>query len=265
MIYILPGATDTLAPFALFDNKFSEGALTAYNTPAESAAENMLGPQTYDYWRSSVVPAVATVVLAAPAPSDCFAFAAHDLGSKNAQVNIYYSPTDVAGWYEITTIYPVDDKPFAVLFPSITAQRWRVRIGTADAPPSIGICYVGKRLVFPADVAPPYVTAPHAARVENFPSLSAGGQLLGVRQKRKAGEMSVNFSPIARAFIEGDMAMFRARYDDGLPFFWAASPGKYPDDLSFAWRPDGGGELRPAYDAGGRNAQISMSLQTYGA
>lgn len=265
MIEIETGAADAFAPMVLYRNRLAEGALSATNTETGYFVENVMGPQTFDYWKASALPAEFSVTLAAAAEFDCFALVAHNLGTVAASVSVYYSATDVSAWVEIGTYTFADDQAAAVIFPAVTGQRFRLVFNSADAMPFVGVCFAGKRLVFPGAVLPPYVTAPNAARVDGFPSVSLGGQFLGSYTLRQGAELSAQFSPMPRAWIEGDFAAFRAAYDGSQPFFWAASPATFADDLAYCWRPDGGRELRPAFSEGALYASIAMELAAYAA
>jgi len=265
MIYLQSGVADPFSPMVLFQNLFAQGTLTATSTAAGSFVENLLGPQTFDFWKPAALPAEFSVTLAAPAACDCIALDAHNLGTAGASVSLYYSVTDTSAWVLITTIAPTDDRAAAVIFPSVTGRRFRVVINSASGTPFIGIAMAGLRLSFPGEILAPYVPAQHAVRVEPYPSLSMGGQFQGSRVKWKGAQISVQFSPLARAWVDANMRAFQAHYDAVKPFFWASCPGKYPQDIAYVWRAEGVEELRPAYDAGGLHGMVMMELAAYGA
>ena len=194
MITIVAGALDTDWPTVLLQNVMANGTLAGFT--GSGAKANVLGPQTYDYWQPLAVGNRISVTLAVAATCDCFAIAAHDVGSTGATVQLQYSLTG-AVWVTAATVTPANDDAIMVIIPPVSALMWGVAISAAPGVlPSFGIIYIGQRLVIPAALAVPYVPLNLAAKIELAASKSLGGQLLGSRIARKGRPLS--FSAVTR-------------------------------------------------------------------
>lgn len=260
MIHVSGTPSDLDRPCILWRNLLAEGALVASSAAAGTFAENVLGPQTYDWLTFAAMPGTLSVTLAAAAECDACAMISHNLGSLAATV--YVERWTGSAWEVMASAAPTDDAPLMMVFPAASAAQWRVRVTGASAV-SLGVVYLGKRLVVPATIQPTYVPSDHAGRVELVTAETLGGQFSGASVWRKGRELDVSFSPVPRAFVDGDLVAFRDHHDAGLPFFWAGSPGAMPRDLSYCWRREG--ELRPAYAAGGYWAGFSLRMAGHGA
>lgn len=265
MINIQSGALLTEFPAVLYRNVLAEGTLTATGT-GSGAVANILGPQTFDYWKPAAVGNAAQVVLASLATCDTFAIDAHDLGTRGATVAFQYRVASTGAWTTIATLTPSDDSPIMVFFPPVSALSWGVQITAAPGTlPSLGIVYCGPKLAFPSPLAVPYTPLNFSANVEVFPSVSIGYQLLATRFERHGKATSVPFCPIDGSWLAANIEPFRAIYDTGTPFFYAGCPVAWPLDLGFCRRGMKAGELRPAYDAGGLWATLRLEVEAYGA
>lgn len=261
MIHVTATPADLDRPAVLWVNLLASGTLTASGAAAGSYAENILGPQTYDAWTADALPAWVAVELAAPAEADCCGIVAHTLGSLGATVAVELWTG--SAWAAVATASPATDEPLMLVWPVTSAARWRLRI-TGSAVPSLGVAVLGRRLIFPATIAPPYVPANLARRVDLEPQVSLGGQYVGGTVWRQARELEAQLTPLPRSFVDGaGMDAFAAHYDAGGTFFWAGSPAAMPRDLAYCWRR--GDELRPVYSAGGYWAAVTMRMAAHGA
>lgn len=261
MIFLASGAADADKPAILFDNILSRATLDASST-AIGAAANVLGPQTFDWWQASAMPATLTGTLAAAESCDCACIAAHDLGTKAATVIV--QRWNGSGWVAVATYAPTDDAALMLIWPAVSADQWRIRFTGASAP-KIGIAFIGSRLIVPEAVAAPYIPADMAQRVELMAARSLGGQFLGVSVYRRGLEGEAGFGPVPRSWVDGALRPFAAHYDAGGTFFFAGAPALMPGDVAYCWRSENAGELRPSYSAGGYWAAIKMGLAGYGA
>lgn len=269
MIVNSGGAASANSPFVMFDNYLKTSNITA--TSAVSGDLTALkGAQTFDRFYGTVNTFSVGFDLLTAKAVDFIGIASHNLGTLRRRVSLDYSANGVTYTNQVAFQSILTDAAFAFVFPVRTARYWRLNITNDVGQPAVAgaglsVCFLGQRLVLPAFVTPPYVAINHAARAAVVPSVSLGGQYLGSRVRRVGGDMDVNLSPVGRAFVESNMAGFEAHYDASRPFFWASSPEKYPLDLAYCWRSARAGELRPAYDAGGRYCMIGLGLDTYGA
>ncbi|AWB48885.1 hypothetical protein HYN69_10560 [Gemmobacter aquarius] len=264
MITCLSGAVDTANPAVLWSNALGRGTLVASTAAADGAAANALGPQTYDFWTPTAMPATLTATLPAAELVDCFAIAAHNLGTKAATVTLAYSVDLVAAYIDVATLTPTDDDAQMLVFPAVSARRLRLTVAGASIP-SIGIASIGKRLVFPGGIQPGYVPFDRARRVQLLGGSTLGGHFLGNRVTRRGADMSVKFTVLPRTWADADLVPFNAHYDAGGAFFFAGSPSFLPQDCAYAWRSVDAGEMRPALQAGGKWVDVGMELAAYAA
>ncbi len=259
MIYLASGSADPDKPAILFDSVLGRATLAPSST-ADGAVANVLGPQTYDWWRASAMPATLTATLDAAESCDCCAL----IGDGLAGLSVYVERKSGSTWLTAASAAPADDSALMLVFPAASATQWRIRI-TGSAPPAIRIAYLGARLIVPESVAAPYVAADSAQRVELMTARSLGGQYLGASTYRRGLSGEVAFGPVPRAWVDGDLRAFRDVYDAGGTFFFAGSPALMPRDIAYCWRGESADELRPSYSAGGYWATVKMGLGGYGA
>lgn len=259
MIHVDPAATDPLASMLLFRNVLAEGTLAASTEAADGAAANALGPQTYDYWTPTAVPATLAVTLADDVECDCAAIVAHDLGSKGATVEVQYYDTATTAWVTAQTVTPTDDSTILMIFPAEESDQWRFRVTSHIA--SIGVAMIGPRLLIPGGTQASYTPLNLALDIELMPSVSIAGQFLGTRINRMGAGASIALSTQERAWIEGAFAPFIAHYNGGQPFVWASCPNALKDDVSYCWR--SGGTLQAAYGAGALFGEVALEVEAY--
>ncbi|NBZ87914.1 hypothetical protein [Stagnihabitans tardus] len=271
MIVVNGDAVGAEFPTVLFDNALASATLSGATVSAGAARENVLGPQTFDYWEPITQTGVLTATWAAPIQLDMVAIAAHNLHLTGANLRVHAAPDLVAVTSNITVFAAADlaangAGPLAVVFGSRTVQKlsFTCTAGPGAPLPRIGIIYAGQRLAIPGGIAPPYVQAEDARKVETNAAQSLGGHYLRGMARRKAMRQTAQISAVERAWADGALQPFRAAYDMGAPFFWAGSPAFLTRDLSYAWRPDDAPELRPQVLAGGARVGLTLELAGYG-
>ncbi len=251
---------------ALYRNLLNEVALVTGTPDPAHPVENIRGPQTYDYATGSAndwylfgsFPALQTV--------DCVAFAAHNMGAGGCTLGIYTRVTAGSGAYTTAFlgVIPNDDATIIVL-PPVELRDFLFVFTNATGIARIGVAFMGARMVFPGFIQPPYVPMNAADTVTIDPAISLGGHYLGGSVQRRGRQQNVTFSPMPRAFVDGDLRPFARHFNDGNPFFWAGSPAYMPDDAGYVWRGQAGGELRPSLLGGGLYADLTMGVDGYGA
>lgn len=261
MIHVTGTPADLDRPAVLWHNLLADGTLTASGSAAGTFPANALGPQTYDGWAGDALPAWLAVELAAAAEADCCAIVAHNLGTMGATVIV--EVWTGSAWAAVATATPAGDDPLMLIWPVTSAARWRLRV-TGAAVPWLGVVILGRRLIIPATIAPPYVPADLARRVDLEPQVSLGGHYVGATAWRQALELEAQFTPLPRSFVHGaDMMAFADHYDHGGTFFWAGGAAVMPRDLAYCWRR--GDELRPANSPGDYWAAVTLRMAGYGA
>jgi len=247
-------------PMVLWRNRMQLGTITASSETADGAAENAIDDLTWDFWTPNALAATFAVVISSPAELDCAAIVAHTLGTNGNTVQVQY--WDGAAWETVSTIVPDDDSPILAIWEPVESDEWRFRI-SGGTEPNIGVLMLGERLIFPTGILEGYVALHHAKRYDLMNSTSIGGQFLGNRVNRVGAETTVTFGMIERSWVDGAMRNFETHYNEGKPFYYAGSPSDMEKDHGYCWRPQGGGELRPAFIEGDYWAEMTMDLASY--
>lgn len=264
MIYIegTQVADDSL-PMVLWDNFYARGTVTASSQASDGAAANAAEETTYDYWTPSFGNATITVTLSSAETANCCAIAAHNLGTVGSTIYVQKDLTGSGSWTNVAgPIAPTTDDPILIVFDNTTNSAFRLFVQGSTAP-SIGVVFLGKRLVFSTGVALPYTPIWQSQKVDLLQSVSLGGQFLGNRVNRRGGTGAVTLNVLERSFIEGtDFQAFKTHYDNGKAFFFASSPADYPEDLAYVWRAPNN-TMRPTFANNGLFYQVNMSLEAY--
>lgn len=264
MFVLNSGATFTDSPFVLFGNVLDEATFSGGTPAAGSEWENMLGPQTFDFYMPVSMNAVPGAVVPGPRDFDCMILADHNFGTIGlTQVYAQWRLDAADTWKTVFNILApnITDDDICAIFPMVSGAEYRFAV-VGPAAPRVGLWYVGKRLIFPGVLIEPYTPARLARRVETLPAVSAGNHYLGASAYRRASDRDAIFSPLPRAWVEADLLEFADHYNAGRPFFFGGSPLNLPADLSYSWRPENGPELRPALMAGGY-ASLQMGVAAY--
>lgn len=269
MIHIDPGATAVDDAMVLYRNVLAEGVLTSGAVADGGYVENLLGPQTFDFWEPSFITGSggATCVLAEPMTADCAAIIGHNLASVGAQVSIQHRPVGGA-WTDPATarITPETNEDILFLFPERIAEAYRVWITipageTAPVRPVISIAMIGQRLLIPGGVRAGYTPVNLAPNIETTPHMSRGGQFLGVTHNIMGASTHIPLAMQERGWIENEARPFIEHYNKGLPFVWASCPQLMPDDFAYGWRD--GDVLSAEYGQGALYGDMSMDVSAY--
>lgn len=211
----------------------------------------------------AVIPPSLTVTLSAPATVDALALVAHDLAARGVSASLAYSVSDVSAFVPVGSFAPADRDAAMMIFPAVTGRRFRLSL-SGPSMPAIGVVMLGRRLVFPADVQPPYKPLSQSGRVDVIGAQSLSGQHLGNRWRRRAAAGNVNLSAMPRAWFDGaDALAFADHYNTGKPFVWCADPAGLPRDCAYAWRSSSAAELVPEIQPGAIHAAFGMELEAY--
>jgi hypothetical protein len=263
MIYFnyTPTEVDSF-PIVLFDNKVVGATITASSEDLpDGAKENVATTSTFDFWQPESGTASITFDLGASFLVDTVSIVAHTLGSVSAVVKLE-SSTDGSTWVEEAEEEPEDNSTITFLIVGKSRRYWRISTVSTDAY-VIGNVLIGKKLVFPAGVRPPYTPTDMAENVELLISETLEGQFITNRPLRYGISTEVNLNAVEYGFVEDDLKPFRRHFNDGKPFIWASSPRFLENDTAYVWRRFDGGELRPVFDANGNFMNLSMDLMGY--
>lgn len=270
MIHIHPGASAIYDSMVLYRNVLAEGVLTS-TVPVKAGGNvnNMLGPQTFDFWEPDrfADSMGAACELTQPMTADCAAIIGHNLATVGAQVAIQHKLTD-GNWTDPLTarLNPDTNDDILFLFPERTSTAYRVWITipagvTPPVSPVISIAMIGQRLLIPDGITEGYTPLNLARQVDLQPNITRGGQFLGNRVQRVGAGTSISLAQQERHWIENDAQDFIAHYNAGKPFIWASCPEFLPNDMAYCWR--SGGVLSASYGQGAIYGEMSMEVQAY--
>ena len=240
-IDIMPGdaAYDELntLPMVLYDNVFTRGTLTTNTETDDGWVANAADAQTHDFWAPAILPAFVNTVLPQPETVDCLFVANHNIGSLGADIILRQDNLN------IRIFKPLDNRPFMMVIPEVTATIFEFRIrNTATEPGTAyaGVVMLGKRLVFPSGVTVGYQPLNTARRVRKLSSTTLKGHNIGTRIVKGGGETSALIQNMPAEFVDNDMFEFSKKYSNGDPFAWASGPSLFPDDLGLVQSQIGG-------------------------
>jgi hypothetical protein len=259
MIYISGFLGGVEEPSILWDDLLGKGTLTASSALADGAGANAAYDGTTDRWRPSAMPATLAVTLSGAAHADSAAIVGHNLGTAGA--TLFVEHWSGAAWVVSATVSPSDNSPLLLVFARALSDQWRMRI-TGAALIYMARAMIGKRLIVPGGVVPPYVPLNLAEEIELLDGgQSRNGQHIPSPIQRVGGAGSIDIMPQEWEWVTGpEFDGFRRHFNRGNAFFFAASPACYPDDISYCRRD--GRELQPSF----QNAflmSISMGVRVY--
>lgn len=259
MIYASIDATELNEASALFRNVLAEGTLAWSSQSADGFAANALGPQTYDFWTPTALPATLSVTLGAAVECDACAIIGHTLFTAGATVAVEW--WNGSAWITAHSVTPTDDRDLMLIFGAQSSAQWRIRVTGAAVMPSISVAMIGPRFIIPDGVAADYVPLNLALDIDLAPSITVKGQYVGTFVKRTGGATSISLAQQRREWIEDEARPFIAHYNEGAPFVWSSCPDLLPDDMAYCWR--SGGVLRASYGAGARWGQMGLEVSAY--
>ena len=191
-------------------------------------------PPTYNAWRPDAMPATWEVDAGAAVSVDYCGIGAHDIGTSEAAVIVEY--WDGAAWEEVASTEPDSDAALLLLFPAVTAQRWRIRL-TGSTAPRIGNIRFGAVTKLPRQST--FAPALPITESEQFTynvNASATGEWLGRSVVANGLQFTVSVDFMPETFAASEWADFRRHCNEGdATFFIAPKPINYPREVAYAW------------------------------
>ena len=183
---------------------------------------------TVDRWRpvaSGVTTATLDYTLAAAQEADCFAIAAHNLGTIGGTIGFYHDSNGDGTWTTIGTISPTDDSPILFFFDPITSDEWRISVtGTV---PEIGVFRIAKALQMERPFYSGFTPARMNRRVQVVGNISQSGELVGRTIKRSVLAASYSWQHLSydwvRANLDGTTGLMQSIEVDPLFVAWRPS------------------------------------------
>ena len=171
-----------------------------------------------------------TTATATAQEADCFAIAAHNLGTIGGTIAFEHDSNGDGTWTTIGTLSPSDDSPILFFFDPITSDEWRITV-SVGAVPEIGVWRVAKALQMQRPFYSGYVPARMNRAVDINGNISGSGELLGRSRKRSVLNASYNWDRLTyawvRANLDGPNGLIQSIEVD--PLFVAWKPGDVQD------------------------------------
>jgi hypothetical protein len=183
-------------------------------------------------------------------PINYVAIAGHNLGTIGASIGLFGdgnpsgdSPAATASpssqeW--VTGFVPEDDSPLVIMFGEIEAQpgdRHRAVLvlgNQSSTPMEIAVVYVGYATVLEDGIQADHTPLPLATVHDVVTGQSENGSFLGRIQIGQWQESTATIANMDTDWARDNMLPFMEHAAEE-PFFWAWSPGNYPEEVSFAW------------------------------
>ncbi|MDF1853590.1 MAG: hypothetical protein P1U85_22330 [Verrucomicrobiales bacterium] len=216
-------------PRICFDTHTATPTATSTATGADVAW--LVDGETWSVWEGGSTSQTVTLTFSSAATSYA-AIAAHNLGSTGATV------TCRAGGVTVGSISPDDDGAIVFLFGSTTVTTVAFTISGGSAAPQIAVAQAGEVLEMPQLSVFTGLPISESKQVRYRHQQSIRGDVLGraVEGADLRFDLTVQNLPETFRAASGDVTWkgFINHVDNTGPFFIAAKPFSYPDDVAYA-------------------------------
>lgn len=232
-------------------------AVTASSSTSGFPSSSVYNPATFERWRPGQLPATLEIDAGEPVDCDYVGIVAHTLGDEECSLIIEKSD-DGDAWQEIESAEFNSNEAFLLLFERTTARYWRLRIDGESGTPQIGVVYVGEALAMQRPIYGGH-TPGKLNRTTTFQNnKSENGQFLGRSIVRKGYSESLSWGNLTAAWYRENFDPF-VEAARTTPFFVAWRPGKFPDEVLYAWTSD---DIAP--NNSGTRDLVSVSIDVEG-
>jgi hypothetical protein len=216
-------------PRICFDTHTATPTATSTATGADVAW--LVDGETWSVWEGGGTSQTVTLTFSSAATSYA-AIAAHNLGSTGATVSC------AAGGVTVGSISPDDDGAIVFLFGSTTVTTVAFTISGGSAAPQIAVAQAGEVLEMPQLSVFTGLPISESKQVRYRHQQSIRGDVLGraVEGADLRFDLTVQNLPETFRAASGDVTWkgFINHVDNTGPFFIAAKPSSYPDDVAYA-------------------------------
>jgi hypothetical protein len=216
-------------PRICFDTHTATPTATSTATGADVAW--LVDGETWSVWEGGSTSQTVTLTFSSAATSYA-ALAAHNLGSTGATVSC------AAGGVTVGSISPDDDGAIVFLFGSTTVTTVAFTISGGSAAPQIAVAQAGEVLEMPQLSVFTGLPISESKQVRYRHQQSIRGDVLGraVEGADLRFDLTVQNLPETFRAASGDVTWkgFINHVDNTGPFFIAAKPSSYPDDVAYA-------------------------------
>jgi hypothetical protein len=225
--YTVSGSDEPLthARIAHAENWKKGGTVSASTTDSdyfEDAPNNTL---TYEKWKPTAAPATWEYNHTSSRNIDYCAIAAHTLGSSGATIKAqYYSGSSWVNLCDPTAID--DDSPIFIIFDTVNAERYRLRIDSYSSAPEIGVIKFGVALQMQRPLFGGHKPIEWARNVVLRTNSSETGEFLGRSKQRTFRETTYDWSHLSTPWVKANWGEMQ-RAVETEPFWIAWRPSNY--------------------------------------
>ncbi len=226
-------------------------ALTASSARDGWPASAVKNPTTYDRWSPTAFPAWLKFDALSAVDIDYVGLGSHTL--RGADVKVQYSQDDVT-WTDAITVQPSRDDALLAWWEPITARYWRILITGAADLSHLGVVHLGRILTMPRGLTGGRGVGVLQRSSDILPSRSDSGQFLGRTVIRRGHAPRYRWDNLPAQWYRDHFDPF-VESALSFPFFIAANPARWPDDVLYAWTTD---DIEPRYT--GQRDWMSVDL-----
>lgn len=222
-------------PRVCFDAPAATG--TAQNSASGYDPDWVTDGETWNYWRAGSSTSSLTITFPSTEVISYTALAAHNLGATGAIIAIQISTdgTNFSSMSGVSAHAPLDDSAIVWLFRP-TAVR-AVRFGFINKVAEIAVAQAGMALEFPQRSVFTGLPISESRNVRYRHQQSITGNVLGRAVEGAELEFDLTINNLPETFREAFGSItwkgLLSHIDSGRPFFLAAKPSKYPDDVAY--------------------------------
>jgi len=211
---------------------------TATSTATGADVDWLVDGETWSVWEGGGTGQTVTLTFSGPLTTGYAAIAAHNLGSTGASVALQ-ATTDGVVWSGIVSSHdPADDSAIVWLFRNTSYRGVRFVISGGSAAPQIAVAQSGEVLEMPQLSVFTGLPISESKQVRYRHQQSIRGDVLGraVEGADLQFDLTVQNLPETFRAAAGDVTWngFINHVDNTGPFFIAAKPSSYQDDVAYA-------------------------------
>lgn len=160
-------------------------------------------------------------------PGDVFCIAAHNLGSRQANLVFQHDSNNDDTWTNLSaTITPTDDSPIMFIHEGVTSSRWRILVAKAGLP-EIGVMRIGAALQMERPFYGGFGPTRMARQTEVTGNISGSGELLGRSRRRTILKSSYSWANLSydwvRTNLDTPTGLIQSAEIDPLFVAWRSS------------------------------------------
>ena len=211
-------------PCILWQNLLLGGTVTASTEAAGYSKENLrnwrieyrwMGLDAEEQWVQLDAGAGAEFTV------DSLAIAGHDLFAQGAEDVVFQHSANGSDWTNChDPITPESDRPLAIfLAPPVTDRFFRLLIPAGyDAPPSLGLLFIGVAMEFPTWFSSPFKPKSRIRKTDS--NVSREGLPLGGQVKWRQRRVRCSLHSLTIAWLEANWEPFFIEHDDCFFMVW---------------------------------------------